>query len=801
MASPSMEQRLSRFWLFDGFAPDEWSDIAQAVQEKTYRSGQFLFNQGDLPGFFYLIERGSVDLVGRDPAGQVNLRRHAEAGEFVGHRALLHNTHRQATATVARDSVLLAIEAVEFQALLAAYPTLRERLLRIRAVNRLLATPLFSSYTRDQLFHVADLAHAVEYPAGQIIFRQNEIADAFYVIDTGQVEESITGAAPGGGSWPKYLTAGSFFGRSDLLNRTPRRATAQAVTDVQLFRFNADAFHWLGQLQPAFHQALVRPDVLGYLQSMTIFSNLEKAELKQLAGHVGLAHYPAGEIVYRQGEVDPTLYILYEGEAVLRARDEQGRERPRGYLRPGEAVGETALFLPEPRDVTIEPVVDTNWFYLTRQDLNRFLSEYPNARDKLVLKPEVKVRRRLSRFPWMDEDEVIMMRRRRHWFFLVNRLIIPFVLLGLALVLLMLRLPAGISLFIAAITVLWTLWRIADWGNDYYLVTDKRVAHREKVLMIRETRDETPLNKIQNVNVRRGLFGNLFGYGTLIIDTAAAAGVTRVTFNYLGNPDAVRDLIFEQVSRVQAGERSQTRRAIRKKLEANMGTSIRPEVPQPAIPGPETDAPPPPSAPGILERTFEFVLGKRFWIERRSDDRVTWRKHWIRLLTKIWMPLLVFATLLLVMIFVVTQMDKSWPFVLVLAPLLALAFGWLWWQWTNWGNDQYIVTTDRLIDIEALPLGFASKRTETTFDRIQNVSYEIPSPIATLLNYGTVEIFTAGTEGRLDFVYVRNPKGVQAEIFRRLTAYEARQRHQDREQRWEDLPDWFASYEEMHRPS
>jgi hypothetical protein len=110
------------------------------------------------------------------------------------------------------------------------------------------------------------------------------------------------------------------------------------------------------------------------------------------------------------------------------------------------------------------------------------------------------------------------------------------------------------------------------------------------------------------------------------------------------------------------------------------------------------------------------------------------------------------------------------------------------------------VTDDRIIDTEALPWGFRTRRAETTFDRIQNVSFDIPNPVATLLNYGTVLIYTAGVEGRLDFEYVRDPKRVQAEIFRRLTAYEARQRRQERERRWEELPEWFSTYEEMHRP-
>jgi hypothetical protein len=110
--------------------------------------------------------------------------------------------------------------------------------------------------------------------------------------------------------------------------------------------------------------------------------------------------------------------------------------------------------------------------------------------------------------------------------------------------------------------------------------------------------------------------------------------------------------------------------------------------------------------------------------------------------------------------------------------LLLLGF-WLWWGYANWGNDQYIVTNDRIIDIEKLPLGFRSQRTETTFDKIQNVSYKIPNPLATILDYGTVIIHTAGPEGKLTFEWVLHPRQVQAEIFRRLGTYNENKRRED----------------------
>ena len=58
-------------------------------------------------------------------------------------------------------------------------------------------------------------------------------------------------------------------------------------------------------------RALKRQNVLGFLRRTELFTELSDADLKQLSGYVGLAHYRPGDVLYRQGEADPTLYMLY----------------------------------------------------------------------------------------------------------------------------------------------------------------------------------------------------------------------------------------------------------------------------------------------------------------------------------------------------------------------------------------------------------------------------------------------------------------------------------------------------------
>jgi CRP-like cAMP-binding protein/membrane protein YdbS with pleckstrin-like domain len=799
MDNSTLEDRLSRFGLFEGFAQAELQQICGFVKEKTFRSGRILFHQGDLPDTFFLVENGSVRETGRNDNDDVVLRRTVDQHGYLGHRALMEARAHETTAIAAENCLLLTIKADDFRTLLAMFPRLRERLRRVRVINRLMAIPLFGGFSLEQLTYVADLAEVVEVPAGQTVFAQGEESDAFYVIDSGQVRQTAMGGAPGTQTWPKYFTAGGFFGRHGLLHAQARRANAEAVTDLNLFRFNADAFHWLCDIEPEFKRALKRQDVLGHLRDTKLFTQLSDTDLKQLSGYVGLAHYRPGDVLYRQGEVDPTLYMLYEGEAIVRALDTEGRERPRDYLEPGNAVGQTSVFLREPRDVTLEATTKSNWLYLTRDDLDRFLSIRPDLSSRLAPRREIRRRRRLKPPKWMDPDEQIILRQRRHWYFLLGRILGPVLLLFAALFLwLALKELAFLSWSLVVIGTLWMTWRFIDWINDYYVLSTQRVIHQERVLAIRQSRDETPLDKIQNVNISQGFQGNLFGFGKLVIDTAAASGVTRVTFDHIGAPEVMEKKIFEQVERARAGQRLQTRRSIRDKLESRVGEGIRPFVPKPAVPddGPVVQEAAKPEI-GLWDAIGNATWRKQFWIVRRSDDRVVWRKHWIRLIRKTWLsgPFLI---LMLIVFgwYLFSVENKVALLTMLLWALLLGAIFWFWWNWENWGNDRYIVTRDRIIDIEAWPFGFRTLKTETMFDRIQNVSFEVPNPIATVLNYGTVLIYTAGAEGRLDFEWVPNPSGVQSEIFRRLSEHEEGQRLRDVEERWADLPEWFAAYEE-----
>jgi Cyclic nucleotide-binding domain len=86
---------------------------------------------------------------------------------------------------------------------------------------------------------IEQLARALEplgVPAGQVLFRQGDPADRYYVIEQGAAD------VVGNGRLVTRLGSGEGFGEIALLRRVPRTAMVRAATDLQLHSLTRERF-------------------------------------------------------------------------------------------------------------------------------------------------------------------------------------------------------------------------------------------------------------------------------------------------------------------------------------------------------------------------------------------------------------------------------------------------------------------------------------------------------------------------------------------------------------------------------
>jgi CRP-like cAMP-binding protein len=115
---------------------------------------------------------------------------------------------------------------------------------RARAMfNQIRSVPVFESLDEPTVRTLCETSEMKTYRKGEVICRENEHGDRFYLIRQGLVKVSQT--KPGGEMVRTYLSRGDYFGEVALIRQVPRTATCTAVDMVDLVEISAEDFHAL----------------------------------------------------------------------------------------------------------------------------------------------------------------------------------------------------------------------------------------------------------------------------------------------------------------------------------------------------------------------------------------------------------------------------------------------------------------------------------------------------------------------------------------------------------------------------
>ncbi len=86
------------------------------------------------------------------------------------------------------------------------------------------------------------------------------------------------------------------------------------------------------------------PDTIALLRTVSIFKDLDDAELAEVAEVCQTESFVSGEYIFREGENGNRLYLIVEGDVRI-SRDVPGSgEEALAILKPGALFGEMAVF-------------------------------------------------------------------------------------------------------------------------------------------------------------------------------------------------------------------------------------------------------------------------------------------------------------------------------------------------------------------------------------------------------------------------------------------------------------------------
>lgn len=535
-------------------------------------------------------------------------------------------------------------------------------------------------------------------------------------------------------------------------------------------------------------------EVVAMLKRIHLFRGIDEMMLDAAVPLLEVVEFKAGDTVYQQGDVSEYFYFLYSGRVRgTRYEDSIKQIRSLGYLEEDDYFGHEVLESKWPRQTSIVAETDLVLLALSIPRFITLLEMMPvlGRRLQLILDS---FRLMLSRrFSWMDQDETIYFVARKHVLFLWGR-ILPPTLIGIFVVPIFLyfyldhitSIPLLALVLLAVLGILgWWLWGYVDWTNDYYIVTNRRVVYKERVIILYESRQESPIEAVQSTSTNTSQLGRWLGYGNVAIRTY----IGTILFRSVSMPEQVMALIQEQQVRAQTGQRRAELRAMETLLERKIGlVPVPPAAPKPA-PSKEKISP--------FQRFLADVMHMRY----ETGGTILYRTHWFQLMKKVLLPgLLLIFTIGLTLFSVANLLTVLpvgiawWVFIL----LLLISGGWFLYQFMDWHNDVYLITPDQIVDVNKKPLG-REFRQAAPIKNILSIEYQRLGIIGRIFNFGTVYIRVG--DQQLTFDNVFNPGEVQRELFHRLAAKNYAEKQAQAENERQRMADWIATYHRVAQRS
>lgn len=553
---------------------------------------------------------------------------------------------------------------------------------------------------------------------------------------------------------------------------------------------------------------MIDPQIVARLRSLPVFANQPPYMHERLAQISKVNAYAAGAVVFKQWDIARGFYLLLSGQGQLIQQAADGSRRVLAVVNPGQYFNEAALTqelveqasfvmaqggyvlsisrtdyaaMPTTPPKTVKPVVSaplpapsapppaapqktappTMPQPAASQPAAAPKSSPPPEQPRRAATPDVPSRpvpaptgnTDYQKYRWLNPGEKIMLMTRRHWWHAVRMMWLPALFFALLLIpVVMLDSPElRVTLLGAAILIPGGIlvYLFVDWGNDWLIITDKRVLHVEQqIIRFSVMTQEIGLLSVQAVKAALppiDPMARVLRYGKVEIRTAGSAG--NIVMDNIPNPQNIKEYIFRQSELA--------RRAAGLSDAPNEDEDENPNTFKESNPDPGQAA----KGGGFLSMRFVNTRGE-----------TVYRRHWSLWLRGVFWPMALIMAGLFVVLFgqVLTFLEGAGGLTAI-GGIFAILIGaiWFWLADWDWRNDLYIISDTVITLLSRSPFYLQYNEDQILLNKIHNIEAVTVGFFRSLLDYGDVKLLLLGDETPKTFRDVPSPVKVREEISRR----------------------------------
>jgi len=220
-----LNQVLMKSFMFSELEQQDMETVLMACSEVAFEAGKKVIQEGENGDYLFVIEKGSLDCI-KTIDGTDKVVKTCEVGDVFGELALLYNCPRAASVVAKDQCVCWQLDRETFNFIVKDAAMKR----RNKYDSFLKNVALISSIGDYERSQIADALKSETFTKGQVIVKQDEPGDKFYIIEEGALYATKTFPGEGEKRVMDYK-AGDYFGELALLKNQPRAASVAVESD------------------------------------------------------------------------------------------------------------------------------------------------------------------------------------------------------------------------------------------------------------------------------------------------------------------------------------------------------------------------------------------------------------------------------------------------------------------------------------------------------------------------------------------------------------------------------------------